>query len=123
MYGIPLRRKKPRARKNEGDLPSHRKWIRGHNCAVKGCTQGPIVCAHVRDGDYPESEKGGTGLKPHDKWSIPLCDAHHRLQTDKGEQWFDDNVLFPSCGWRMLTLAVEFWKRSPVRRTLEHSRA
>jgi hypothetical protein len=36
----------------------------------------------------PEHEKGGAGMKPHDKWTIPLCEFHHSDQTQVGEARF-----------------------------------
>ena len=65
----------------------HEQWIRGHICCVQRCHALDIVTAHVRAGypaGTPNWEKGGEGLKPHSKWTIPLCDSHHMEQHQAG---------------------------------------
>lgn len=51
----------------------HIRWIKRLPCAVRGhdC-QGPVTAHHVR-----RNTDGGTGLKPSDKWTVPLCDGLH----------------------------------------------
>lgn len=51
---------------------------------------GPIVAAHVRNSDLtPPEQKGGTGIKPHDQWTVPMCDVHHSEQHAIGEPAFE----------------------------------
>lgn len=71
------------------EFPSHRAWVRGFICAAheSGECQGKIEAAHLRLG-VPAHESGGTGLKPHDKWTWPACEFHHRRQHDMGEASF-----------------------------------
>lgn len=82
------------ARASKGNLwrsPAHRKWVRSLQCAVRGCNATRIECAHVRNSDLtPSDEKGGTGIKPGDNWTIPLCAAHHAEQTHDGEMAFEE---------------------------------
>ena len=70
-----------------GDIPGHRAFVRKHTCIVPGCDQGPIECCHVRAGIDPDG-RGGTGLKPHDKWTFPGCHEHHAEQHRIGEKAF-----------------------------------
>jgi hypothetical protein len=93
--------------------PGHRKWIRGFECAVqdlnwKQCAT-DTECAHVRTGT-----DGGTGIKPSDKWCIPLCPEHHREQHQMGEPAFERKYNFV-----MKALAAELWNASPHRRKFE----
>lgn len=80
---LPKRRKTPR-RTEKGRCPSHLQWIRGCVCSVWGCKNTQIEAAHVRIGT-----DGGIGLKPSDKWTIPLCSDHHREQHQIGEKAFE----------------------------------
>lgn len=84
---IPKRHKRAK-RGRDGDIPAHRAFIRKHYCAIPDClTPFPTECAHVRDG-VPPLEAGGTGMKPHDKWTVPLCRLHHAHQHRVGESAF-----------------------------------
>ena len=63
----------PAGRDDDRDHPRHRAWIRDRPCAVEnGDCRGAVQAHHVRNGT-----DGGTGLKPHDKWCVPLCAQHH----------------------------------------------
>jgi hypothetical protein len=57
--------------------PSFLQWLRGRNCLLcdKGGCEGRIEAAHV---DYAGGK--GVGIKVADRFSIPLCSAHHRAQ-------------------------------------------
>lgn len=87
--------------------PGHRKWVRGHACAVCG-TFTAIECAHVRTGT-----DGGTGVKPSDQWCISLCRDHHAEQHQVGERAFEQRH-----GINMKELAAEFARKSPHRSKL-----
>lgn len=47
--------------------------IRGLGCLVPGCRLEPVELHHVRS-----AATSGTGLKPSDKWIVPLCWWHHQ---------------------------------------------
>lgn len=68
----PVRRPK---RKRPRDL-GHLDYIRGLSCCVPGCRTGlPVVPHHVRG-----NGNSGTGLKPLDRYTAPLCGGiggHH----------------------------------------------
>lgn len=80
---LPQRRKHNSRRAYKArEYPSHRAWVRGFPCLVHGCEPNlrepetmVIEAAHVR-----RNTDGGTALKPHDKWCVPLCMKHHREQ-------------------------------------------
>src|SRR4029079_7119319 len=94
---------KPAKLRTTRSCPAHRAWIRKHYCSVPGCKRLPIECAHVRTGT-----DGGTGLKPSDKWSISLCEHHHREQHSIGERAFEQRHDID-----LSELAQEFARRSP----------
>lgn len=94
--------------------PAHRAWVRGFECACRatGFTNcyGPIECAHVRIGT-----DGGTGIKPSDEWTIPLCAAHHRLLHSDGEPRFA-----AAHGLNLKAIAERLAAQSPALRRLAH---
>lgn len=98
------------------DFPQHLQWIRTHRCCVDNAEcDGTVQAAHVRNSFLtPEHEKGGSALKPHDKWTIPLCRHHHDLQTRKGEAWFERTY-----GIDMGASAQVFAAQSPHRKRWE----
>lgn len=61
----------------ERSVPQFRRWIKRLECSVKGCPRLDIDPSHIRHGLPAGAAKGGTGLKPHDTWIIPLCRGHH----------------------------------------------
>ena len=63
--------------------PEHLAFIRGLPCCVVGC-RNQSIAAHVRRGT-----DGGTGLKPSDRFAVPMCDDHHREQHSIGEAAFE----------------------------------
>lgn len=105
MSALPRRCKAPR-RSDPRRCPRHLQYVRGHECAVPGCRSGdPIEAAHVRVGT-----DGGTGLKPSDKWAIPLCRSHHEEQHRIGEPHFETRHKL-----NMKAIAQGLWTRSPHR--------
>jgi hypothetical protein len=105
---LPARVKRPRRGRECRECPSHRAWVRRHQCCVPNCEAVPIECAHVRAGT-----DGGAGLKPSDRWSISLCRAHHAEQHAIGEASFEQRY-----GIDLMALAQAFASRSPHRRML-----
>lgn len=114
---MPLPPKKAKQRMGLRDevreYPGHRKWVRSFACSVPGCDQGPIEAAHVRKG-VPVDDKGGTSLKPHDKWCISLCKAHHDEQHAIGEASFAAKH-----GVDLIAKARAFARASPHRQKWE----
>jgi len=103
---LPARRKhnSQRAQDNRS-YPGHRAWVRGHGCCVPGCSNTDIECAHVR-----QSNDGGVGLKPSDRYTISLCRTHDAEQHRTGEPAFERRYRI-----ELVTLAERFATRSPHR--------
>jgi hypothetical protein len=64
------------------ELPRHLDYIRSLPCVLCSAPP-PSEAAHLRMG-----LGGGTGVKPHDYWTLPLCHAHHAHQHRVGEHVF-----------------------------------
>ena len=72
----------------------HLAFVRKLPCCV--CLRMDTVqAAHIRKG-LPAHEKGGMGMKPHDKWVTPLCyQCHNRQHTGAGELTFWGDMSLP----------------------------
>jgi hypothetical protein len=68
--------------------PKHLEFVRQLPCAVCGdptSTEAAHVrSAHLKYGKRPT----GMGEKPDDRWTVPLCGAHHREQHSMNEMEF-----------------------------------
>ena len=94
MTYLPKRSKRPKMNVRVSSVlrvPSFLKFVRNHVCAVSMANgfgeldcEGPIEAAHVRHGT-----DGGTGMKPSDRYALPLCSGHHRRQHAIGELPFE----------------------------------
>lgn len=71
--------------------PDHLAFIRCLPCLYCG-RRGQSVAAHVRS-----MTDGGMGMKPSDRFTVPLCDSDHRHQHQIGEERF----------WREVGLEIE----------------
>jgi len=66
----------------------HLKFVRGLPCCVCG-NNIASEAAHVRFAcEAVGKRKVGVGEKPDDKWTVPLCGMHHRMQHEWGEREF-----------------------------------
>ena len=83
--------------------PRHRAWVRSHHCAVPGCEALEIEFAHIRS-----AATAGTGLKPHDRYGVPLCHNHHAEQHQVGKGTFEDRH-----GIDLDAIAAELVRTSP----------
>jgi hypothetical protein len=96
-----------------GTCRNHLQWIRGFTCIVPHCDTGAKVQAHhVRKGIPVEAERGGTGMTPHDKWTVPICAIHHE-QAHHGQDSFERKY-----GLDLIAKATEFAAASPALRRL-----
>ena len=59
---------------------NHLKYIAGKSCIICGGID--VQAAHIR------YSGAGTGMKPCDVFTIPLCIEHHREQHTKNEKFF-----------------------------------
>lgn len=81
---------------------AYHQWLRGRRCAKRdlgGCW-GKMEAAHT-----PDPGSKGIGTKAADHNAIPLCQAHHRLHTDKG--WSAIGLTRDSAQ----AMAAEYWRR------------
>lgn len=99
---VPRKTADPVRGPDENRHPEHLEWIRGRLCAIKFCP-GKSQAAHVR-----LNTGGGMGLKPDDRWAIPLCQEHHLEQHRIGHQAFDAKYGIDS-----RTLAERYAAQSP----------
>lgn len=93
-------------------------WIKTQDCAANRPHNGDIVPAHVRR----VAGGAGIGIKP-DYSAIPLCDAHHQLQHQKGEseiaprEWWDQKRIEYLVKWCWETLKKDLgynsWSEVP----------
>ena len=78
----------------------HRRFIASLPCVI--CDSTDTQAAHIRKGNG-----GGMGLKPCDRYCIPLCCVHHREQGDIGELKF----YYPHGGYeRAAVLAKKLYE-------------
>lgn len=75
----------------------------GHTCS------GKTEACHVRTGT-----DGGTGMKPSDKWVIPICAEGHREQHQIGEAAFEAKYKID-----MKAIAQKLWSISKAAKKLE----
>ncbi len=78
--------------------PKHLNFIRSLPCTLCGAK---AEAAHIRMGT-----KGGTGFKPSDCHTVPLCHEHHAEQHRIGE------TRFWGCVNKSLLLAAFLYKNS-----------
>lgn len=95
--------------------PGHLAYVRKHHCACFSTHYdecwGAIEAAHVRIGT-----DGGSGMKPSDCWTVPLCSWHHQRQHATGERTFETEYRID-----MKKIAEELWLKSPARVKLSKS--
>jgi hypothetical protein len=109
-HKIPYRIEKTNSRskfdKNQKSFPTHLRNIRACGCLICGKE---AEAAHLR---YSSAEYGkinsGVGSKPHDKFTVPLCPGHHRLDRDcqhNGNEleFWDRHKIDP------LSVAAQLW--------------
>jgi len=69
-----------------GENDRHLAWVRSLPCAIGSVRCGAITHAHhVR-----ERSGGGVGMKPGDRWAVPLCPAHHSEGHTTGWKTFEE---------------------------------
>jgi hypothetical protein len=85
----------------------HLRFIRGLPCVV--CRNDiQTEAAHVR---FSCADVGkinpGVGAKPHDKWTVPLCGEHHRMQ----HAW-NEPAFWRAAGKDPIRIAQDLWAHS-----------
>lgn len=77
-----LRQREPRERDNK-----RLAWLRTQPCVICGAVN--TEAAHIRVGSIGHGKRDtGMAEKPSDKWTLPLCNAHHREQHETAEMAF-----------------------------------
>lgn len=92
-YGSLLKSAKPVKRAPSPAGRDPRQYDKDHLAAIRKCPC--VICgrepcgvaAHVRM-TAPGKPNPGVGAKPHDKYTVPLCDKHHKVQHGMGEAKF-----------------------------------
>ena len=81
----------PRQKNNK-----HLAFIRRLPCLICG-NDTQTEAAHIRYGDPTIAKQAaGLGQKPHDMFTVPLCNKHHREQHNFGEQkWWELRAIDP----------------------------
>lgn len=103
MLRLPARLKRTKPSREALVWPRHRRFVRSHLCSVLGCANRPIEFAH-----YRTAANSGVGVKPHDRFGLSLCRAHHREQHVIGQPEFQRRYAID-----MAALAEAFYARSP----------
>lgn len=79
---------------------AHLAFVRRLPCTVC-CAEGGVDAAHIRFGDLARDKPpAGMGMKPDDKWVLPMCRECHRTQHQQNERAF-----WAKCGIDALELA------------------
>jgi len=98
-----IRNRQRLARQHVGESTRHLAWVRTYPCCVRICGATMMHVHHVRD-----DSGGGTGLRPHDRWAIPVCPAHHMAIHQTGARTFETRH-----GLNLRAIAVRFAETSP----------
>lgn len=103
-------RKKNAPRPADKSAPGFLKYVRGRECVFVGTghCEGKIEAAHL---DFAGDK--GMGTKVSDKFAVPMCSAHHRLQHAIGWQSFMAAMLTNEK--QLLDAAGFLWARWPGR--------
>ncbi len=86
-----LRQREPRQKDNK-----HLDFIRSLPCCICGGIN--TEAAHIRVGSINHGKREtGMSEKPSDKWTVPLCNEHHREQHDAGNElvWWASKGIDP----------------------------
>jgi hypothetical protein len=103
----PRKRNAPRIA--EKSAPGFLQWLRGRDClAVGSACNGRMEAAHA-----PHKATKGTGTKCADRYAIPLCSFHHKLQHNMGWPKFEFVYLQRFGG--ALKAAEQLWQAWPGR--------
>lgn len=97
-----------------------KQWLRGRPCGCGGrnsMCSGKIQSAHVDYAGKGTRDAKGTASKAADRFCIPLSEACHLLQHNRGWPWFDIEILgMAGAGERM---ARDYWQAWPGRKAWE----
>lgn len=99
----PSRKKHGGRRRSEG----HLRFVRSLPCCL--CGRRGVEAAHVRYGSPAHGKPAtGLGVKPDDRFTVPLCVQHHREQHAAG----DERAWWSQWGVEPLDLALRLFSAS-----------
>jgi hypothetical protein len=75
-----LRQREPREKDKK-----HLDWIRQQPCCICGDNT-TVEAAHIRSTNLVLGKDDFGWGRPSDKWTTPLCGAHHREQHEMGDE-------------------------------------
>ena len=103
-------RKRNAPRPAEKSASGFLQWLRGRECAfaLYGGCEGKIEAMHL---DFAGGK--GIGTKVADKFALPCCSGHHRLQHTKG--WATFLKMIGVTKEALLDAAGRFWRAWPGR--------
>lgn len=105
MNYVPKLVKRPKSNMRKArSVPHFRRWIKRHHCSVQGCQEYPCDPSHIRAGLPLHALRGGTGLKPHDAWILPLCRPHHIELGDAELKFYERHKI------NSILLAETLWQ-------------
>ena len=106
----PRPRNRNAGRPPEKDARGFLQFIRGRDCLFvdQGGCEGKIEAAHL---DFAGGK--GIGTKVADKFAVPMCAGHHRMQHKLGWQTF--MVTMKASAHELLTIAQRLWFAWPGR--------
>jgi hypothetical protein len=98
---------KKRPRQEDG---SHLAFIRDLPCCICGAAS---EAAHIRYGALSHGKPGtGAGEKPSDKYCVPLCPSHHRLDTESQHAVGDERRWWQAQGIDPIVISALLWQVS-----------
>lgn len=119
MTRLPPKRVRPRSGIRDEETrrvyQTHRMFLRGHQCVVPECVEGPIEVSHIRN-----AANSGIGIKPRDDSATPMCRIHHMEYHSMGHETFQAKYKID-----LYALAEEFVKLTTdkaLRKKLEENR-
>lgn len=103
LKGAKPTQRETKTRSAREEDPKHLAFIRQLPCAAG--TTGKAQAAHIRmASDKHKKPLAGMGVKPDDRWTVPLADKPHKRQHDIGEPMF-----WAELGIDPLELAVKLY--------------
>ncbi|MDB5618535.1 hypothetical protein [Tardiphaga sp.] len=101
-----LRQREPRLHDAQ-----HLAFVRAQPCSIKFCPR-PSEAAHIRMACIAiGKDPTGMGEKPHDKWTAPLCDYHHRTGT-LAQHKMGEKDFWELMGLNPFAIAARLWVES-----------
>ncbi len=88
-------------------------FLRTQRCCIPGCRRHDIEAAHVSYADAEHLAIGkrsrGRSEKSSDRWAVPLCAGHHRLDKD-AQHNMSERAFWQMHGLDPIELAQNYWK-------------